>query len=73
MTNRYLLGYGVAGGWQKGKAGYHFYLLDERSAGSAGEANAAITRYDYDENGTGYGYRRQRDMRFSGSIIPVIA
>jgi RHS repeat-associated protein len=32
VTSRYLLGYGVAAGWQKGKEGYHSYHLDEQNS-----------------------------------------
>ena len=32
VASRYILGYGVAAGWQKEKEGYHFYHLDEQNS-----------------------------------------
>ena len=53
VISRYILGYGVAAGWQKGKEGYHSYHLDEQnSTVHITDANQGIENdYQYDAFG----------------------
>ena len=50
---RYILGYGVAAGWRKGKEGYNPYHLDEQNSTMyiTGEKGAIQNRYHYDAFG----------------------
>ena len=50
---RYILGYGVAAGWRKGKEGYNPYHLDEQNSTMyiTGEKGAIQNSYHYDAFG----------------------
>lgn len=52
-VSRYILGYGVAAGWNERNEGYHFYHLDEQNSTVyiTGQAGDVTNRYQYDAFG----------------------
>ena len=51
--SRYILGYGVAAGWNREKNGYHYYHLDEQNSTAyiTGRGGEIENRYEYDAFG----------------------
>ena len=65
--SRYILGYGVAAGWNREKSGYHYYHLDEQNStayitGGNGEIE---NRYEYDA----FGVLQNSREEFSDRIL----
>lgn len=67
VASRYILGYGVAAGWQKEKEGYHFYHLDEQnSTAYITDANQMVENsYQYDA----FGVIRGQNNNFYNRIL----
>ena len=53
IVSRYILGYGVAAGWNREKNGYHYYHLDEQNSTAyiTGRSGGIENRYEYDAFG----------------------
>ena len=51
--SRYILGYGVAAGWNREKNGYHYYHLDEQNSTAyiTGRGGEIENQYEYDAFG----------------------
>ena len=66
-TCRYILGYGVAAGWNRGKEGYHYYHLDEQNSTAyiTGENTEIKNHYRYD----GFGVVLSQQEEVSNQIL----
>lgn len=66
-TCRYILGYGMAAGWNRGKEGYHYYHLDEQNSTAyiTGENTEIKNHYRYD----GFGVVLSQQEEVSNRIL----
>lgn len=67
ISGRYILGYGVAAGWNHKNEGYHFYHLDEQNSTAyiTGMEGGVENHYQYDAFGT----TRNSQERFPNRIL----
>ena len=65
--SRYILGYGVAAGWNREKNGYHYYHLDEQNSTAyiTGRGGEIENQYEYDA----FGVLQNSREEFSNRIL----